>query len=77
MYFGAERKGGEGRGGEERSGEGRGVGRAPIEQHLPVLTPPALHSPAPRVCLQTADGADFSPRDPIGIFMLPVQPGSL
>lgn len=75
LYFGAERKGG--RGGEEGSGEGRGAGRAQIEQHLSVLTPAALRSPAPRVCLQTADGADFSPRDPIGISMLSVPPGSL
>lgn len=54
-------------GGEWRGGEGRG-------RRLAVLAPAALHSPAPGVCSQTADGADFSPRYPTGIFMLSVQP---
>lgn len=39
--------------GEERGGEGEGRGRA--RRHPSVPASPAPHSPAPRVCLQTAD----------------------
>lgn len=59
--------------GGERRGGGRGRGGV-LGWRLAVPAPPAPRSPAPRVCLQTADGAGFSPRYPTGIFMLSVQP---